>query len=82
MKKGYHTLDVTTPKDGLVVMREKHWLCVDGDPKMAIFFNGTAQCNGHIEIPERMLEYTIKKTGRNVSIVFLDVAYRPNPESV
>lgn len=77
MEKGYHTKDVKTPITGMAVITNSYWLCKDSDPTQAIFFNGTAQCNRHKEIPERMLEYTKNKTGWDIGIVFLDLAYRP-----
>lgn len=77
MEKGYRTVDVSNPIEGRVVMKAMHWLCKDGDPKQAIFFNGTAQCNKHIQIPERVLEYTKAKTGWDIEIVFLETSYRP-----
>ena len=77
MQKGYHAIDVTNPDQGRVVMKNMHWLCKDGDPKQAIFFNSSAQCNRHIQIPERLMEYTKKKTGWNIEIVFLETSYRP-----
>jgi hypothetical protein len=80
MNKGYNTIDVTNPKQGWVVVREVYWLCKDGDEKQAIFFNDTAQCNKNIQIPERMLEYTKQKTGWDIQIVFIDMAFRPMPK--
>ena len=77
--KGYNTQDVTTPSDGKVVIANKFWLCRDGDPKKAIFFGETPQCNSHQEIPYRMLDYTESKTGWDVEIVHIDLAYR-SPE--
>ena len=80
MKTKYHTIDVTQPVQGRVVMTNQYWLCKDGDPKQAIFFDETAQCNGHELIVKRALEYTIKKSGWNVEVVFFEVAYRPQPK--
>jgi hypothetical protein len=77
MAKGYHTINVSKPVQGYVVMTNMYWLCVDGDPEKAIFFNGTAQCNKHAQIPDRILEYTKQKTGWNIEIVFLETSYRP-----
>lgn len=77
MKKGYSTEDVQTPFSGRVVMTNVYCLCKDNDPTQAIFFNGTAQCNKHRQIPERMLEYTKEKTGWDVGVVFFETAFRP-----
>jgi len=81
MQKRYHVLDVTQPVQGRVVMVDMYWLCKDGDAKQAILFNDIAQCNKHIQIPERMLEYTKEKTGWNIEIVFLKVSYRPQTDT-
>lgn len=74
----YKLIDITKVENGRTVMKEKFWLCKDGDPKQAIFFNQTAQCNNHKQIPERMKDFTAKKTGWNVEIVFVEIAFRPN----
>lgn len=73
----YKTMDVSTPVNGFVVIKDVYWLCKDGDLKQAIFFEETAQCNRHIEIPQRMKDYTEDKTGWKVSIVFAELSYRP-----
>lgn len=75
--KGYKTVDVATPTEGRVLVRDMYWLCKDGDPKQAIFYNETAQGDKHKSIPERMLEYTSEKTGWGIEIVFLESGYRP-----
>jgi len=77
MKKGYYTEDVESPLSGRVVMKNVYWLCKNGDPKQAIFFNGAPQCNKYQQIPERMLDYTKTKTGWSIGIVFFETAYRP-----
>jgi len=77
MQKGYHVINVADSVQGRIVMKNMHWLCKDGDAKQAIFFNGTAQCNKYVQIPDRMLEYTKEKTGWNIEIVFLETSYRP-----
>lgn len=75
--KGYKTVDVATPLSGRLLMTDCYWLCRDGDPKQAIFFNDTAQCNKHKSIPERMIEFTERRTGWSVGVVFVPFAYRP-----
>lgn len=78
MSDKYKTIDVTEVKNGRTVMVGKYWLCRDGDPQKAIFFNSTAQCNEHKQISERLKKYTEEKTGWKIGIVFLDIAYNPS----
>lgn len=72
----YRTEDVTIPIDGYVLKKDKYWLCEDGDPKKALFFWKTAQCNGD----KRILEWSLKhsyKAHDNLQIVFIEFAYTP-----
>jgi hypothetical protein len=80
MKNKYHTIDVTQPIQGRVVMTDQYWLCKDGDPTQAIFFGESAQCNRNKEIVERMLQYTRDRSDWDVEVVFFEVAYRPQPK--
>ncbi len=80
MKDKYHTIDVTLPIGGRVVMTNLYWLCKDGDPTQAIFFNESPQCNNSKEIVEKYLQYTTIRSGWDVEIVFLETAYRPQPK--
>lgn len=73
----YSTIDVSKPTPGRVVMKDKYWLCKDGDPTQAIFYGQTAQCNQYKQIPDRMKEYTEKQTGWKVGVVFMEFSYRP-----
>lgn len=78
MTKGkYKTVDVSKPLNGRVVVMNRHWLCVDGDPSKAVIYDETPQCNAHQSIVDRMLRYTKERTGWNVEAVFIEVAYRP-----
>lgn len=80
MKNKYHTIDVVTPFEGAIVVLNTYWLCKDGDPKQAIFFGTTAQCNKSEAIVDKYLQYTRDKSGWNVEIVFLEIAYRLQPK--
>ena len=75
--RGYKTLDVVTPKEGRVLICDTYWLCKDGDPRQAIFYNDVVQGNKHKSIPDRLLEYTRKRTGWNIEVVFIETGYRP-----
>jgi hypothetical protein len=77
MKNKYHTIDVTQPIQGRVVMTDQYWLCKDGDPTQAIFFGESAQCNKNELILKNFLQYTRDRSDWNVEIVFLEVAYKP-----
>lgn len=76
--KGYRLVDVITPANGKVLLLNCYWLCKDGDPKQALFYNDTAQCNAHKSIPIRMKEYSTEKTGWDLEVVFIETAYKPN----
>lgn len=53
--KDYVERDVTEPRNGLTVMANSWWLCVDGDPKRALFYKGSfPQCNTNKYIVERL----------------------------
>ena len=80
MKNKYHTIDVTQPIGGRVIMSNLYWLCKDGDPTQAVFFNESPQCNKYKKIVERYLQYTIDRSDRDVKIVFLETAYKPQPK--
>jgi len=74
----YSTQDVTEIKDGKTVALNRYWLCKDGDPTKAIFFDGVAQCNRNKRIPNRMKAFIKERTGWDVDVVFLEIAYRHN----
>lgn len=74
--KYYYTEDVTLCNEGRTVALNRYWLCKDGDPRQAVFYRNTAQCNRVKEIPERLKAYTEKATGWNLEVVLIEVAYR------
>lgn len=76
LNKKFSTKDVTEPKSGLVCYTESWWICLDGDPKKALFYGSSPQCNKDKRIGEHLLKGDLYK-GMNVSIVFIDVAYVP-----
>lgn len=74
----FHTLDITEPKEGLVVMMDRWWLCVEGDPKRAMFFDNSPQCNRIKKIAEhnhRVIRYPEGFT--NIQTIFVEMAYVP-----
>lgn len=73
----YKTIDISTPINGRVVVVKKYWICVDGDPAKAITYDDNPLCNAHKSIADRMLNYTKEKTGWNVKVVFIELAFRP-----
>lgn len=82
MKDNYHTVDVTLPIGGRVVMTNLYWLCKDSDPTQALFFGESPQCSQYKEIVERYLQYTRDRSDWNVEIVFLETAYRPQSKFI
>lgn len=76
--KQYRAIDVTKIATGKIVVLDRYWLCKDGDPSKAIFYNSTPQCNASKSLPDRLLEYTEKETGWDVSVVFIKIGYKPS----
>lgn len=73
MKSVYNTKDITTPKSGLEVYKDKFWLCEGGDPKKALFYGASPQCNSDKRIQERALALSPV----NTQIVFMETAFVP-----
>jgi len=59
--------ELTTPKNGHVVITNSFWVVVDGN---AFTFRGAPQCNASKEVAEKVYP--------DYDYVFLDVAYLPN----
>jgi hypothetical protein len=76
MEKKFTTRDIVTPKPGLMVYGPSYWLCEDGDPKKALFYGTSAQCNKDRRIPEMMLK-GMRKDRTDLQIVFVETAYVP-----
>lgn len=70
--------DVTTPKEGLVCYLNSHWLCVDGDPKRAMFFGTSPQANTNEQIGHHLLKTNPIYDGLNLQVVHIPIAYVPN----
>lgn len=83
--KNFMTFDITQPKEGLVVLKDRYWLCLDGDLTKALFFVSgkivTGQCNKDKRVHEHVLKNNerYKKIG-NVQIVFSEVSYIPQED--
>lgn len=67
-------IDITTPVDGRRVIADSYWCCVDGDPKRALFYGDSPQCNKNARIVESNAG-RLFKPDENVKIVFVNVAY-------
>lgn len=68
-------LDITTPVDGKRVITDSYWCCVAGDPKRALFYDYSPQCNKVESIVESNKERLFK--GEDVQVVFVAIAYAP-----
>lgn len=76
----YIERDVTEPMNGAIVKRNHWWLCVDGDPKRALFYKVSSykvsfsapQCNTDKRIVESLNEM------ENVKATFIAIAYVPS----
>jgi hypothetical protein len=73
----FNTKDVTTPNDGLVVYKNAHWLCVNGDPKQALFFGSAPQCNTNIKVQEWAMKQDMYAKRGDLQIVFIETAFVP-----
>lgn len=77
MKTKFNFKDVVTPKAGLVVYTDSYWMCESGNPKKALFYGDSPQCNKNKTICENSSDNKIyKKMG--VEVVFIPVAYVPS----
>lgn len=78
MEKLFFDLDITEPKDGLIVMKNRWWACIEGDPKKALFFGQgkSPQCNSQQSIIERSIQKGLYK-GFVVRSVFVETAFAP-----
>lgn len=84
MKNVFNTKDITTPKEGLVVMENKYWMCEDGDPAKALFYGNHPQCNQN----ENVIKYALKEEAsmnyakgfKNLQSVFVKTAFVPQRE--
>lgn len=79
MQLVYNTKDVTTAKAGLEVYKDSYWLCEDGDPKKALFWGKSPQCNRNKGIVERGLN-NLPDVPIGAQIVFVETAFVPQRE--
>lgn len=73
MNQNYKIIDITIPKEGRVVRLNSWWLCVNGDPQKALFYNSSPQCNSDKKIADWILTKT--NVPESVSVVFIETAY-------
>jgi hypothetical protein len=76
-KSAFNTKDIKTPQSGLVVLRDAYWLCEDGDPKRALFFGDSPQCNKDKRITEYLLNTAQYKYKGNLLVTFVELAFVP-----
>jgi len=67
-------VDITVPVDGRRVIADSYWCCVDGDPKKALFYGDSPQCNKVESIVKHNSEKLFDPED-NVKIVHVSVAY-------
>lgn len=73
----FNTKDVTEPKDGLVVYKDAHWLCVNGDPKRALFYGNSPQCNRNVKVSEWTLKQDQYAKRGDLQIIYIETAFVP-----
>lgn len=76
MKDMFNFKDIETPKSGLQVYTNSWWLCENGDPKRALFFNDSPQCNSQKKICEWSFKHKMYQD-KNLEVVFVPVAFVP-----
>ncbi len=72
-------VDVTKPVPGYIVIGPCWYICVDGNPIQALFYRKTAQRNTSKNLVDYMLSTETYKAFGNLSAVFLELSYSPNP---
>jgi hypothetical protein len=77
MKKPFNIKDITEPKQGYIVYKDHFWLCVDGDPKQALFYKDMPQCNADKRVHEWALKTENYVGFSNLQITFIALAYLP-----
>lgn len=73
----FTTKDITTPKSGLVIYTTSYWLCVDGDPKQALFYGESPQCNKDKRICEHLLRSGSYAGRIDLQITYVETAFVP-----
>lgn len=76
----FHTIDVTIAKDQCIVYKDYYWLCKNGDPKQALMYSKSPQCNRNKAVLEYGLEnFPIykKAASEGYTITFIELAYIP-----
>lgn len=68
--------DIETPKNGLQVYTDSYWLCENGDPKRALFYGDSPQCNSNKLICTHTFQHKMYQN-MNLEIVFISVAFVP-----
>lgn len=74
----YTVKDITDPKEGYIVFKNRYWVCQDGDPTKALFYKQKyPQCNHNSLVVKNGLESYPKQY--NALVVFVPTAYIYNP---
>lgn len=74
----FNTKDIITPKEGLVVYKNRYWFCENGDATKALFYENSPQCNSNILIQEGTLGLKMYQDYPNkIEIVFVETAFVP-----
>ena len=74
----FHVKDISTPKNGYTVYKDRWWACF-GDEKKAIFYGNSPQCNSSKEIAQHVTngykDELEKHYEEEVNFVFVPIAY-------
>jgi hypothetical protein len=74
----FTTKDVTTPKPGLMVYGPSYWMCEGGDPKKALFYGTSPQCNKNRSMVEHIMNNGLYTGISNLQIVYIETSFVPD----
>lgn len=80
MDNNFYTIDVTVPIDQCVVYKDYYWFCKNGDPKQALMYFKSPQCNKNKKVQDVLGEkYDVFKQviAEGFTVTFIALAYVP-----
>lgn len=72
--KQYSIIDITDPRAGRIVMKNSYWCCINGDPKQALFYGTSPQCNRNKAVIESITKQ-LHEAEDNIKVIFVETAF-------